>query len=90
MFLELLVMSKKEIWGGFLIGLGVLELAFERRALGDRGGSGVWGERARRLRISYSCPSSGDVLIRHLAVAASCGVIEVILSFFMVSCEKSL
>ena len=42
------------------------------------------------LSISSSCLSSGDILIRHLAVATSCGVMEVSLSFFIVSCENSL
>ena len=73
-----------------LSGLGVLGLDFKGRYLRAREGSGVWGERARILRISSSCLSSGDVLMRHLTVAASCGVMEVSLSFFMVSCEKYL
>ena len=51
---------------------------------------GVRGERARRLSISSSFLSSGGVLIRHLTVADSCGVMEVSLSFLIVSCEKSL
>ena len=42
------------------------------------------------LMISSSCLLSGDVLIRHPAVAASCGVMEASLIFLMVSCEKSL
>ena len=52
--------------------------------MGVGGRSGVLGGGgARRLRISSSCPSGGDVLIRHLAVAASCSVIDVAFSFFM-------
>ena len=47
------------------------------------------GGKERRLRISFSCPSGGDVLIRHLTVADSCAVIEVSFILFMVSCEKS-
>ena len=46
------------------------------------------GERTRRLSISSSCPSNGDLLISHMIVAASCALIEVSFNFLMVSCEK--
>ena len=68
----------------------MLGLDFKGRYLGAREGSGVRGERSRILIISSSCLLSGDVLIRHLTVAASCGVMEASLSFFMVYCEKYL
>ena len=48
------------------------------------------GGRSRRLGIYYSCSIGGDVLIRHLMVAASCAVIDVDFSFFMESLEKTL
>ena len=52
--------------------------------------SGVWGERLMRLNISSSCMSNGDLLIRHLTVASSCGVMEVSFIFLIMSCEKYL
>ena len=55
-----------------------------------RGRYGVLGEIARRLRISLYCYSGRDVLIRHLAVEASCAVIEVSFCLLMVSCKNSL
>ena len=70
--------------------LGVLRFGFKGGDLGAGEGYGVQGGRARRLRIASSCLSIRDVLIRHLTVAASCGVMEVSLSFFIVSSEKAL
>ena len=71
-----------------MIGIGVLGFDFKGWDLGAGEGSGIGGGRRRILMISYSCLSSRDVLIRHLTVAAPCEEMEVILSFFMVSCEK--
>ena len=51
------------------------DLGLGGEALGAGGESGFRGDRERRLSISSSCISSGDVFIRHLTVAASCGVI---------------
>ena len=70
--------------------LGVLEFSFKEGDLRSGERYGVWGDRARRIRISSSCPLRGDTLIRHLAVAASCAAIEVSFIFSMISCEKSL
>ena len=66
------------------------EISLEEIALEARGGLGFGGGRASRLRISSFCPSIRDVLIRHMAVVVSCGVIEVSFGLFMVSCEESL
>ena len=67
-FLALLDMSRKEIFGEKEGRLGVSDIGLGDRSLGYGGGGGglgfgVWGERARRLRISSYFPLSGDVLI---------------------------
>ena len=70
--------------------LGVLEFSFKEGDLRSGERYGVWGDRARRLRISSSCLSSWDILVRLLTVSASYGVMEVSLSLFMVSFENFL
>ena len=82
--MALLYMSEKEGLLGLVGELGVLIFGF-KGVLWGRGGSGVQGERAERLSISSSCLSSGDILIKILMVAASCGLMEVSLSSFIVS-----
>ena len=74
------------MWGG-VEGriLGGLELAFERRALGLRRGSGVLVDRARRRIISSYSPSEGGGggLHRNLTLEASSVMIDVCLGFLM-------
>ena len=70
--------------------IGVFRFSFKGGYFGAGEVFGVWLESSRRLRISYSCLSSRDLLIRHLTVSDSCGVMEVSWSFFIVSCEKYL
>ena len=71
MYLALLAMSRKNIFGGGEEGLVVLRLGLGGISLGAWGGSKDQGSRVRRLRIYSSCLSSGDVFIRQLTVAAS-------------------
>ena len=74
-------MRRKEVWGG--VWREGSEFAVERSDLGVGGSSRVLGGRARRPRVSSSCPSGRDVLIRHLTVAASCAMIDIAFSVFM-------
>ena len=86
----MLAISGKEGCERIVDELALMMFGFRGGSLGDEEGSGVRVERTRRLIISYSCLSRGDVLIIHLTMAASCGVIKVSLSFFMVSWDNYL
>ena len=69
--MALLDISSKDFFGSEEGKFGVSGLGFGGRSLGGRFGMGFKVDRARRLKIYYSCLSNGDVLMRHLTVAPS-------------------
>ena len=71
MLLALLAMSRKDIFVDGEGKLRVSEIGFGGRSLRSGCGFEVRRSRARRLKISSSCISNGDMLIRHMTVAAS-------------------
>ena len=71
MLLAFLDVSRKYIFGDGEGKFRVSEIGFGGRALRSVCGFEVWRSRARRLKITSSCISNGDVLIRHLNVVAS-------------------
>ena len=71
MSLDLLAISRKDIFGCGEKALGVSRLGLGGRSLGSKGVSEDRGARARRLGRYYFCLLHGYVLIRHLTVAAS-------------------
>ena len=75
---------------GLVGDLGVSIFGFKGGSLGSGKGCEVRVESVRRISISYSCLSRVYVMIRHLTVADSCGVVVVSLSFFIVSSDNYL